>query len=146
MKKGDLTPKQEKFCQEFAKHGNASEAYRVAYPVSLKWKVQSVWQKAAQTMALVQVKSRIAELKSEIAEYAKIEAVEGARIYRTLIAYGMESVEDEMGRNTRTMRDPAVALKATDSLMKLGGLFKEAGPSVSITNQVLIIDVSEKDA
>jgi hypothetical protein len=37
-----MTPQRERFCQCVAKHGNASEAYRVAYPRSVAWRPESV--------------------------------------------------------------------------------------------------------
>lgn len=141
-----LTPAQEAFCLAVVETNNQAEAYRRAYPKSLKWKDNAVWVNASALMADTKVSLRVAELRSIIAERAQITLEEGAKTYRKLIAYGMEPSEDDEGLPTKNMRDPAVALKATDSLMKLGGLFKESGPSVSITNQVLVIDVSEKDA
>ena len=38
-----LTPKQEAFCRAYVETGNASEAYRQAYPTSLTWTDAGVW-------------------------------------------------------------------------------------------------------
>lgn len=62
MGKG-LTIRQEKFAQKYVECGNASEAYRYAYPISAKWKDKSVWEKASNLMKNVKVLSRIEELK-----------------------------------------------------------------------------------
>lgn len=63
-----LTHFQDQFCLEYIKaDGNASAAYRAVSPNAKNWKEKSVWEKAAQMMALVKVKARIAELQAEAA-------------------------------------------------------------------------------
>ena len=57
-----LTPKQEKFCLEYLKTGNASEAYRRAYDAS-KSKPESVNRLAKALIDNVKIASRIDELK-----------------------------------------------------------------------------------
>jgi len=51
----ELTPKQEKFCQVYIETGNATEAYRQAYPRSLKWKENSVYRKAFDSLGNAKV-------------------------------------------------------------------------------------------
>lgn len=60
-----LTPKQEKFCQEYIKTGNASEAYRLSYDTS-KMKPESVNRLAKALFDNVKIRSRIEELQAEI--------------------------------------------------------------------------------
>lgn len=71
----DLTGAQEDFCQQYvgkAKH-NASEAYRIAYPKSRKWKKdKAVHEQASVLMALPKVYQRIAELEAETAKRNEI--------------------------------------------------------------------------
>lgn len=121
--KGDLTPAQEAFCLGFLETNNQSEAYRRAYPKSLKWKDQSVWINASKTMKLAHVSQRISELQEKTAKKLEITLEEGVKNYRKLIKYGMEIGQNEAG--SLVMRDPGIAHKATDSLMKLGGFFIE---------------------
>ena len=59
-----LTEQQERFCLEYAKSGNASAAYRIAYPRSLKWKDVSVNVAATRMSAKASVSLRIAELRA----------------------------------------------------------------------------------
>ena len=59
-----LTEQQEHFCLEYAKSGNASAAYRIAYPRSLKWKDVSVNVAATRMSAKASVSLRIAELRA----------------------------------------------------------------------------------
>lgn len=61
-----LTVKQEKFAQEFVLSGNASAAYRIAYPASLKWVDKTVHSRASELLANSKVLGRVEELRNEI--------------------------------------------------------------------------------
>lgn len=58
-----LTVRQEKFAQKYVECGNASEAYRYAYPSSAKWKDKTVWENASRLMANSKVSARVKELE-----------------------------------------------------------------------------------
>lgn len=62
-----LTIKQEKFCQEYVKTGNASEAYRRAYNAG-NMTPKSVNEVACQLMSDLKISSRVSELKAKAAE------------------------------------------------------------------------------
>ena len=65
----NLTPMQERFCQEVAGGKSQAAAYRVAYPRSLQWKnEESVWVAASRLMANTNVSLRVAELRAELAK------------------------------------------------------------------------------
>lgn len=61
-----MTPQREKFCQEVAKHGNATAAHLVAFPKSLLWAEKSVNQVASRLMSDVKVASRISMLRAAV--------------------------------------------------------------------------------
>ena len=63
-----LTQARETFCQEFAAIGNASEAYRRAYPKSQNWKPEAVNVAASKMMALPMVSVRVGELQATAAK------------------------------------------------------------------------------
>ena len=63
-KQGALTLKQESFCQAYVETGNASEAYREAYPRSKKWKPEAVNVAASKMLGNDKVSVRVEELKS----------------------------------------------------------------------------------
>jgi len=63
-----LTAQQELFVQEYVKCGNATQAYKKAYPKSLKWLDKSVWSKSSDLLANVKVSQRVDELKKELAK------------------------------------------------------------------------------
>lgn len=62
-----LTPKQEKFCMAYVETGNASEAYRQAYPRAKSWKPETVHSKASHLLNNGRVLARVKELKDELA-------------------------------------------------------------------------------
>lgn len=61
-----LTEKQEAFCREYILNGgNSSEAYRKAYPTSVKWKDSAVHVEASKLLNNTKVLLRVEELKAE---------------------------------------------------------------------------------
>lgn len=62
-----LTPKQETFATGLAKGLSQSEAYRRAYPTSLKWVDATVWEKASRLAGDAKVRARAAELTAKAA-------------------------------------------------------------------------------
>ncbi len=71
MGKG-LTIRQEKFAQKYVECGNASEAYRYAYPSSAKRKDKTVWENASRLMANSKVSARVKELKEASRQASQI--------------------------------------------------------------------------
>ena len=65
-----LTPPQERFCLEYCRSGNASEAYRVAYPRSQSWKPEAVWTKASILLTHGKVAERVKNLQSATRQIA----------------------------------------------------------------------------
>jgi len=66
-----LTQKQENFCQEYVKTGNASEAYRRAYNAS-RMKANTIHIKASELMSSGNVSVRIKELQEKAEERTMI--------------------------------------------------------------------------
>jgi len=58
-----LTPKQEAFAHKYVETGNAQEAYKFAYPTSLKWPLTTLAPEASKTLANPKVSTRIVELQ-----------------------------------------------------------------------------------
>jgi phage terminase small subunit len=61
-----LTPKQEKFCQEYIATGNASEAYRRSYNTE-RYTPKSINENASRLLAEAKVLSRVNKLRADIA-------------------------------------------------------------------------------
>lgn len=62
-----LSPKQEAFANVLAAGASQAQAYRTAYPTSLKWKDTVVWSKASVLAAHGKVRARVAELQAAAA-------------------------------------------------------------------------------
>jgi len=60
--------KHELFAQKWHETGNKSEAYRYAFPKSLKWKDETVHNHASKTSKIGEVHARYEELKKETAD------------------------------------------------------------------------------
>lgn len=75
-----LTPKQETFAQKYVELGNASEAYRTAYPSSRKWKENTVWSASSRLLADSKVSARVKEIQEEVRKNAAISKDEIVRL------------------------------------------------------------------
>ncbi len=62
-----LTPQQEDFATGIACGLSQADAYRQAYPRSVKWKDKSVWEKASLLASNAKVKARVKELAEKAA-------------------------------------------------------------------------------
>lgn len=71
-----LTQQQELFACAVAEGLTQSDAYKRAYPSSLKWKRDSVHQKAATLAADVRIKARVQALQAKVAEVAVLKAAD----------------------------------------------------------------------
>lgn len=63
-----LTHQQERFAQEVASGKSQAEAYRIAYPKSLNWKPETVWNNASVLMRNSGVLARVETIRAELAE------------------------------------------------------------------------------
>ena len=57
-----LSPQREKFAVELAKGATQTDAYRIAYPTSLKWQDKTLWSKASEMAAKPAVRARVQAL------------------------------------------------------------------------------------
>lgn len=62
-----LTPKQENFCQEYIKTGNASEAYRISYNTKTKSE-NTINVNASKLLSETKISLRVKELKEQLEE------------------------------------------------------------------------------
>lgn len=74
-----LTANQEKFVQELIKGKSQREAYRIAYPKSLKWQDHSVDIKASQLFSNDKVKLRYNEINDRLIKEAEDECIVDAK-------------------------------------------------------------------
>lgn len=93
-----LTPQQEKFAQEVAKGLSLAAAYREAYPLSKKWKDDSVHNKASALARKAQVAARVSAMQSEAAANATLEAAEVLRQVNLLVTSDIVNICHADGR------------------------------------------------
>ncbi len=79
-----LTGPQEAFCVALLKTGNQTEAYRQAYPKSLKWKPDAVSVRASKLAASANVQLRLSQLRSDLREESGVTLTEHLRELQTL--------------------------------------------------------------
>ena len=63
-----LTPKQEAFAQAYVETGNASEAYRRAFPRAKHWKPETVHREAHELLKNPKISTRVEALQAELAK------------------------------------------------------------------------------
>ena len=119
-----LTVKQERFCQEYIKTGNASEAYRIAYDSSGMLPA-TVNRRAKDLIDNSKLRDRIAELQAPAVKQARITLESHlAELHRIKLA------SEAAGKY-------ASALRAEELRGKLSGFYREPGKAEPITRIVI---------
>lgn len=121
-----LTPKQETFCQEFIKCGNASEAYRKVYNCA-NMKPETINVKACELLKNGNIKVRVKELDEQKRNDAIADAQEIQETLTKLLR-GQEVEEVPMVAGDKiTMAKKQVTpkdrIKAGETLAKMRGYF-----------------------
>lgn len=82
-----LSAKEELFAQKVVELDNQSEALRIAYPYTRKWKEEAVWVRASSLAAKDKVKLRIADIKNRLAEKEIIKKEDILKQYAEMFNY-----------------------------------------------------------
>lgn len=106
-----LTIKQERYVQELIKGKSQREAYRIAYPKSVKWKDSAVDSQASITIKYPKVSQRYNELKAEVEKNLIADAEEVKRliietelaILKTEVTDLFEIAEGDDGASLKTV-------------------------------------------
>lgn len=140
-----LTPKQEKFCQEYIQSGNASEAYRKAYDAS-KMKPETITKRASELLANGDITGRVQELNAEIKSKA-IASAEEVQEWLTKLLRGeieeecvtVEGTGDGMSeaRIITKQVTPKDRIKAGEALAKMRGYYNV---NLNINDKPVIVD------
>ena len=104
----DITPAQERYCQERAKGATQRRAYLAAFPGSQKWKPETVDKRACELEAKRKVAGRLRELQKAAAAAAVVTRAEIVGAQAMLLRKGVEAVE----RHSLADRELAPAVKA----------------------------------
>lgn len=115
-----LNPKQEKFCLEYSKRGNATEAYRTAYGVVNE---STAAANSSKLLRNAKIQSRLKELADELSSEKIMDARE---VQERLTAIARGEVTEEIFLNgERTQRQATIRdkLKSIELLCRVQGLF-----------------------
>lgn len=94
-KSDNLTDPQERYVQELLIGKSQREAYRLAYPKSVKWKDSAVDSNASTLLANTKVQQRFSELKAVIAKKAEAKyMVTAERITEELARIAFSDIKD----------------------------------------------------
>ena len=113
-----LTPKREKFVQNLIAGMSQREAYRGAFPSSVKWKDSTVDSKASELFGNDEILERYRELQQEFADralYTREEAV-------TDLRWMQREAKDDIDKNGINKANAPAYLGATKQLSDLCGL------------------------
>lgn len=142
-----LTAKQEKFVQELIKGKSQREAYRIAYPTSLKWLDTSIDCEAAKTLKIPKVLQRYNELRDKSANNAvwtREQAINDLVYIKNKCSKAMilEKENDETGEEM-TLVDSKVASVAISAIKELNMMngYNESNVNMKIDKVVIGDDI-----
>lgn len=130
-----LTPKREKFVQEFRKCGNQTEAYRKAYDTK-KMKPETIAKRASELMQNGEIRGRLEELQQKT---EKRNILNAQQLQEELTKYILDQKEEECivsqtncDKSSTVFKmckkvQPKDKLKAIELLCKLAGYNLEKG-------------------
>lgn len=118
-----LTPQQEKFAQGIASGKTQANAYREAYPKSLKWKDETVWREASKMAGNPKVSTRVQELREEVSRAAQVETVQVVKELARIALSDVRKVFNEDGSvmHPREFDDATAAAVASIEFDPEGG-------------------------
>lgn len=131
MPKG-LTIRQEKFCNIYLECGNASEAYRQAYPNSEKWKDKTVNEAASRLLNISKVYTRVEELKNRQALKSEVKREEIIELLTNVLRGA--SITDSIEKGPGGSRARTIAKTwAVERLCKMLGFDAPLEAKVKVT-------------
>ncbi len=136
-----LTPQQEKFAQEVVKGKSLAEAYRLAYPASLKWKDDSVHNKASALGRNALVKARTALLAKEVEKAFVIDRVTVLREIARIAFFDIRKLVNDDGTlvDLKNLDDDTAAAIAGLDVARVGNAMIGVG-------EILKFKIADKNA
>lgn len=93
----NLTPQQNTFAQQVASGKTYTESYRIAYPKSVKWKDETVWEASSRLMANSNVLARVTELREKTAKRNEVTLDEVLAEMALWLKFNIKSAFNEDG-------------------------------------------------
>ena len=113
-----LTEKQEKFCREFIKTGNATEAYKLSYSTK-NTSDKTINENACRLKKDSKIAARIEQLQSEVKKVFEISVEEKKKILQKVIEESFKAHYDAQG-NAKPL-DVKAAIAAVSELNRMDG-------------------------
>lgn len=136
-----LTPKEEKYSQEYVKTGNKSEAYRLSYSTK-NMTSKTVNEKACRLFQRGKVRARIKQLQEQLAERNKMTLDKVVQGIAEIATFDIAELYDEKGnfKNIhdipRHVRTAITGIKVTEEFEGFG----EDRTSIGFTKDIKIIN------
>lgn len=121
-----LTPRQERFAQEYVLTGNAAEAYRRAYPRSQKWAESTLYPRASTLLTHSKVSARIHGLQQKLNEKFEITAERLLQEQARIALFDFRKLYDGDGKLIDPREMPDDVASAVSSV-KVKRVFREDG-------------------
>jgi hypothetical protein len=110
--------KHEKFCQVWHETNNKSQAFRESHPNSLKWKDETVHNKASALSKQGEISARFSELQQESLKGHNITIEQRLKWLSEIREAGMSSYSDQLGNERRENLNAAnAAIKTMNDIL-----------------------------
>jgi phage terminase small subunit len=140
--KTQLTSQQELYCQQVASGKTQTEAYKIAYPKSQKWKEKGVWEKASVLSANVKVSARITELQKKASDKTEVTIVYVLEKLAELLNFNLKSIFNEDGtmKQIHELTDAQAACIQDFQVEEIWGGKGEERGQIGVLKKVKIVD------
>ena len=140
----ELTPKQEKFCQEYVKYGNKTVAYKNSYDTETM-NVATVNNSAYKLFNKPEIKARIEQIQSELAKRNKMTLDKVVKAISDIATFDIADLYDDKGKLLPLNEIPKSARSAITKLktfeLKMDGEVIGENKEVFLANK---LDAFEK--
>ena len=133
-----LSTKEEMFAQKCVELDNQSEALRIAYPHTRKWKPDSVWNRASELALKPEVKARIKEIQGEMADK---EIITKESILKDLVEISQGSIMDYVDVEEKDAENGSIQVMKIKDLDKLSESQKRRIKHIKTTRYGLEIEL-----
>ncbi len=137
-----LTPQRDHFSSLVASGKTYAEAYRIAFPKSVKWKNEVVWVKSSELMADGNVQVRVKELRELTIKRNEVTLDEVLREMANWLKFNVKSIFNEDGsmKPLHEMTDEESSSIASYEVTELFGDSKDGKIHVGYLKKVRLMD------
>jgi len=140
--KTELTPQQTIFANSVASGKTQSDAYRIAYPKSQKWKDESVWVESCKLMTNTNVLQRITEIQEVASKKAEVTLIHVLEKLAELLNFNLKTIFNEDGtmKQIHEMTDQEAACIQDYQVEEIWGGRGEDRGQIGVLKKVKLVD------